>query len=47
MQNAIQEANKTIEGITGVEVSNLTANVENGNLIEYKANVQLAFPVRH
>ncbi len=45
VQNAIQQASKTIDGITGVEVLNMTANVEEGKLVEYKVNLQVAFPV--
>ncbi|MCL5677583.1 MAG: dodecin family protein [Firmicutes bacterium] len=43
--NAVQEAAKTVHGISGVEVTNWTANVHDGNLVEYKANVKIAFKV--
>lgn len=45
VQDAVQKASETVEGITGVEVQNLTANVENDEVVEYKANVKLAFEV--
>ncbi|MGE5560064.1 MAG: dodecin family protein [Chloroflexota bacterium] len=45
VQNAVSEASKTVDQITGVEVYNLTANVENGRIVEYKANVKVAFAV--
>lgn len=45
VQNAVSEASKTIDQITGVEVYNLTANVESGRIVEYKANVKVAFAV--
>ncbi|NLU09833.1 MAG: dodecin domain-containing protein [Tepidanaerobacter acetatoxydans] len=45
VQNAVQDANKTIRNITGVEVLNNTANVQNGKIVEYKSNVQIAFKV--
>ncbi|HHV17813.1 MAG TPA: dodecin domain-containing protein [Thermoanaerobacterales bacterium] len=45
VENAIKDANKTIRNITGVEVLNNTANVQNGKIAEYKANVQIAFKV--
>ncbi|MCE5285788.1 MAG: dodecin family protein [Pelosinus sp.] len=45
VNNAVQEASKTIDDITGVEVSNFTANIQEGNVTEYKANVQIAFYV--
>ncbi|MFZ3170791.1 MAG: dodecin family protein [Carboxydocellales bacterium] len=31
-----------MDNITGVEIYNLTANVENGKLVEYRANVKLS-----
>lgn len=45
--NAVAEASRTIHNITGVEVSNWTANVSNGSIVEYKANVKVAFAVDH
>lgn len=44
---AVQEAARTVENITGVEIYNLTGNVENGQIVEYKANVKVAFVVDH
>ena len=43
VQAAVAEASKTIPNITGVEVYNLTANVRDGQLVEYKANVKIAY----
>lgn len=45
VQQAVQEASKTVRNITGVEVYNMTANVDNGRITEYKANVKVAFAV--
>lgn len=45
VKKAVGEASKTVHGITGVEVLNLTADVKNGALVDYKANVQVAFAV--
>ena len=42
---AIDEASKTIRGITGVEVKNFTGKVKNGKIVEYKANILIAFGV--
>ncbi|AEG15446.1 MULTISPECIES: dodecin family protein [Desulfofundulus] len=42
VQAAVDEASKTISDIVGVEVVNLTANVQNGRVTEYKANVKIA-----
>src|SRR5690606_17289082 len=45
-QVAVREAAKTIRNITGVEVLNWTGNVdERGNIVEYNADVQVAFVV--
>lgn len=43
--NAVREAAKTVRNITGVEVYNMTADVSNGEIVEYKANVKIAFAV--
>lgn len=43
VQNAIRQASTHIPNITGVEVYNLTAGVRNGQLVEYKANVKVAY----
>jgi len=40
---AVSEAARTLGNITGVEVINLTADVENGEIKEYKANVKVAY----
>jgi flavin-binding protein dodecin len=43
VQAAVGEAAQTLGNITGVEVVNLTANVENGQIKEYKANIKVAY----
>lgn len=45
VQDAVAEANKTIDNITGVEVTNWTATVANGKVNEYKVDVRIAFGV--
>lgn len=46
VQNACNEAAKTLRNITGVEVLNWTGNLgPDGRIQEYKANVQVAFRV--
>jgi flavin-binding protein dodecin len=42
---AISKASKTVKGITGVEVINHMASVEDGKIKRYKVNLKLAFPV--
>lgn len=45
-QNAVKEASKTIDGITGLEVIAQTAKVKSNKIIEYKTNVKVAFKVK-
>ncbi|MDD4334443.1 MAG: dodecin family protein [Desulfotomaculaceae bacterium] len=42
VQSAITEASRTMNNIVAVEIVNFTANVEDGRLVEYKANVKIA-----
>ncbi|HHY37873.1 MAG TPA: dodecin domain-containing protein [Clostridia bacterium] len=41
--NAVNEASKVVPNISGVEVMNWTANVSGGKIVEYKANVKVAY----
>ena len=43
VQSAVREASKTVRNISGVEVANWTAQVQSGQIVEYKANVKVAF----
>jgi len=45
VESAVQEAARTVDHISGVEVYNLTGNVAGGQIVEYKANVKVAFVV--
>lgn len=48
VQVAVKEAAKTLRGITGVEVTNWTGNVnEQGDIVGYRANIQVAFQVEN
>ena len=42
---AVEEASKSVRGITGVDVHNLTATVKDGKIVKYKASVKIAFSV--
>jgi len=42
---AVAEANKTVDNISGIEIRDHTANIEDGSITEYKATVEVAFPV--
>lgn len=45
VENAVKDASKTLRHISGVEVLNYTGNVKDGKVVEYKANVKIAFKV--
>lgn len=45
-REAVREASETIDDIHGVDVKSWTASVDDGSIVEYKATVELAFPVR-
>jgi len=44
-QNAVTEAAKTIKNIKGVHVKRCTAKVKDNKIVEYNANVKIAFTV--
>ena len=48
-QVALLETKKTVHGITGVEVVDMTAKVDpnSGNILEYHTTVKIAFGVEH
>ena len=46
VDNAVTKASESIAGITGVEVQNFSARVTDGKVVQYRANVKLAFAVR-
>ncbi|HDJ89807.1 MAG TPA: dodecin domain-containing protein [Thermoprotei archaeon] len=44
-RNAVKEAAKTVRHIVGVDVVGFTAKVKDGDIVEYRANVKVAFIV--
>ena len=42
---ALAEAAKTVRGIRGVDVQDWTARVKDNRIVEYRANVKIAFGV--
>ena len=40
---AVQEASKTLRGITGADVITMSATVENGRISMYRTTVNIAF----
>jgi len=45
-REAVATASETVDDIHGVEVEDWTADVENGEITNYKATVEIAFPVK-
>ncbi|MBU7007711.1 dodecin family protein [Phosphitispora fastidiosa] len=43
VQNAVKDASRKFDNISGVEVYNLTADVVEGDLVDFKANVKIAY----
>ena len=43
---AVKKASETVKGISGVEVTKHMATVKNGKIVQYRANVKLAFIVK-
>ena len=43
VRNAVKEAARDLSNITGVEVYNWTANCQEDQIIEYKANIKIAY----
>jgi dodecin len=48
-QVAIDEAKKTIHGIHGLEITDMTAKVDpnTGKITEYRSSVKISFAVEH
>lgn len=45
IEQAVAKASESIHNISGVEVKNLTASVKDGKVVDYKADLHLAFRV--
>jgi flavin-binding protein dodecin len=45
VENAVKEASKTVKNIKGVHVKRCTAKVEDNKIVEYRADVKIAFIV--
>ena len=46
-RNAVAEASETVRDITGLHIVNQTATVKDGEIVEYRANVKIAFVVEN
>lgn len=45
-ENAVAQAAKTLDGLVGVQVVGWTADIVDGKVSAYKANVKVAFKVK-
>ncbi len=45
IQTAFNETAKTLENIVGIDVLGISGKVKNNKIVEYKANVKVAFVV--
>ena len=43
VQEALDRANQTLRGLTGIEVTKMNAHVEDGKITEYRAHVRITF----
>lgn len=46
-EEAFQQANESVEDISGIKVEEWTASVENDEIQEYRATAEIAFPVHN
>ena len=45
-QNALDDADETIQNLTGIEVTSQTADVQDGQIEHYKTTVDVAFELK-
>lgn len=45
VESAVKEASKTLRNLRGVDVLGYTGKLQNGKIIEYRANVKISFLV--
>jgi hypothetical protein len=47
VQQGLAEAAKSLHGISGIEITNWTGDVENNQIVRYKVTMHVAFKVEH
>ena len=45
-QQALADASETLEGISGIEVIDQTAKVEDDEIVQYRSTVHISFPIQ-
>jgi len=43
VQEALKRANRTLRGLTGIEVTKMNAAIEDGKVKEYRAHLRITF----
>lgn len=43
VSNALKRANKTLRGLTGLEVTKMNASINKGKIAEYRAHIKITF----
>lgn len=46
VSRGVAKASESVQGITGVEVQNMTARVKDGKVTQYHANMKIAFAIK-
>ncbi len=46
VQQGVAKASQSVKGITGVEIMKHSARVKDGNIVQYHANMKVAFAVK-
>ena len=47
VQQGLAEATRTLRGVSGIEIKNWTADVENNQITRYKVTLHVAFTIEH
>lgn len=45
-QQALDDASATLEGISGIEIVNQTAKVDDDEIVQYRSTVHISFPIQ-
>jgi len=43
VHNALKRTNKTLRGLTGLEITKMKTQIQNGKITEYRAHVKISF----
>lgn len=43
VQEALKRANRTLRGLTGLEITKMNAKIEKGKIVEYRVHLNITF----